>query len=270
MKGKVQLLLIVCILCMFFMGCNNNYDSSVSEYEEASQSNSIQTIAGSFNDLEDIGKSLFACFNNYNDLGLDAQYKVIKEAESHVESMLIEYNRILDICRERADLSNIAYQIQLLKHAAPLNITSKDAQSLNNAATLYQLYFQQLSSSFTIMAEDMECINSGKDVENTVEYYKEMEKLPMPETIIAGINFSSKAAKNGSIQYTYTNSQDDTDAQLNYNLYLVALGMNNDLTLQFDDMAAYVYDGNIMVSAIMAGKDGNLGNFFIVSFPDSN
>ena len=172
----------------------------------------------------------------------------------------------LSKCKEDEKYVNIVFQVRMIQNLIPQPVSSDD-QSLNNAAVLYQLFFQQLSSSFTLMSNDLNAISENRPIQNYIEYFDEMEKIPVPNTIIAGIDFDSKVEESNTVKYTYLTGRDDTDAQLNYNLYLVAIGMDSGLSLKFDGAAAYVYEGSKLVSAVMAGSDSELGNFFIVSFP---
>lgn len=129
------------------------------------------------------------------------------------------------------------------------------------------MYFQQMASSFSYLSEDMKHISEGEELVPLIAYFDEMAKMPEPDTIIYDVTFSGKETQDGVVKYTYNSGNDSTDAQMNYNLYLIAIGMDSGLTLQFDNAAAYVYDGDEMVSALMAGADDNIGNFFMVTFP---
>ena len=178
-----------------------------------------------------------------------------------------EYQEIIKFCKDNSSYEDISYQSQLLSHIIPMPI-SNDEVSIDNAEILYQMYFQQLSSSFLYFAEDTEYINNNEPLTKRITFFEAVPQMARPDTIIYGISALDEKTEDGVLKFTYKLGENETDAQMNYNLYLIALGMDTGLTLQFDGTAAYVYDGKDMVSAIMAGEDTEIGNFFMVSFPE--
>ena len=257
---KIVLLLSCVLIIVVMNGCSAKKDVS---------SDSIvgdDAIIQQIEEVESVGYALFDCFDGFADMDSTSKYKVVKNAEKLTASMNSELDDIISKCKEDEKYVNIVFQVRMIQNLIPQPVSSDD-QSLNNAAVLYQLFFQQLSSSFTLMSNDLNAISENRPIQNYIEYFDEMEKIPVPNTIIAGIDFDSKVEESNTVKYTYLTGRDDTDAQLNYNLYLVAIGMDSGLSLKFDGAAAYVYEGSKLVSAVMAGSDSELGNFFIVSFP---
>jgi len=268
---KVAFFALCAIIVLTFSSCGKstdtiNNDSTTLTESESIGSSGILDMVDYFNDVQSIGTSLFDCFSDFNNLDNNTKFKRIKEAESYTESMHEKYTAILKLCQGNQNWGNIEYQIRLLDHLIPQPIKN-NSQSISNATVLYQMYFQQISSSFSYISEDIEHISNGEPLENRLSYYDKISKMPKPDTIIYGVSFISEETEDGAIKYTYNSGNDETEAQMNYNLYLIALGMDTGLTLQFDNTVAYVFDGDNMVSALMAGTDADIGHFFMVSFP---
>lgn len=264
---KIIVSLTFIVFLVSCIGCANTQVSSSVSTALKDNTNTIDTFISSFEQIENIGDDLFSCLDGYKNMNPSAKYEAVKKAETYTKMMESEYDDFIDHYQGNSQLENIVYQIRLLKNLIPQPIDSTE-QALNNAAVLYQLYFQQISSSFSIIASNIDDIEKEQDVSYSVGYYDELKNMPMPDTIIMGIEFSSKVKEDGIIKYTYISDKDNTNAQLNYNLFLIAVGMDTGLSLTFDGTAAYVYKENTMVSAIMAGNDDELGNFFMVSFPE--
>ena len=268
MKNKT-ILLVLLFLTIVITGCTTKQQTPIDN--DSTQLHDINATLAEIEDalinIETEGDSLVSYFQNYLELDNESKLKVVQSAETSNEKLRCEYDRILALTNDVEPLQNISYQIRLLRNLIPQPVTN-DLKSLNNAVVLYQLYFQQLSSSFSIIASNIDDIGKEQNISYSVGYYYELKNMPMPDTMIMGIEFSSKVKENGIIKYTYISDKDNTNAQLNYNLYLVAVGMDTGLSLKFDGAAAYVYKENTMVSAIMAGNDAKLGNFFMVSFPE--
>ena len=68
------------------------------------------------------------------------------------------------------------------------------------------------------------------------------------------------------VQYMYLLGQDETDASMNYNIYLSAVEMDESLRVSIEDTYCYVLKDQKMASAMMAGNDPVKGFFLIVSF----
>ena len=269
---KKLLIMICAFIILSLSACigstsNDEKGASVTESLNDSEDENIMEIVSLFDYVQDIGTSLFDCFEGFDLLESNEKYNRIKEAETLTSEMATYYESILNICKEFSEYANVEYQTKLLKNLIPQPIEN-NSQAIKNATILYQMYFQQMSSSFFYLAEDMRLISEGKKLENRILYYDNMPKIVRPDTIICGITYVEDKTEDGVIKYTYNSGEDATDAQMNYNLYLIALGMDTGFTLQFDGTAVYVFDGDTMVSALMAGTDAEIGNFFMVTFPE--
>lgn len=266
MKKIIVLLTFIAVL-FSCIGCSNNQASSSVSNVQKDATNTMDTFVSAFERIESSGANLLSCFEDYLKMNSSAKYATVKKAEEYTKIMESEYDDIIEHYQDYAQLENIVYQVRLLKNLIPQPIDNTE-QALNNAAVLYQLYFQQISSSFSIIASNINDIEKGQNISHVVGYYDELNNMPMPDTMIKGIDFLSKVKEDGIIKYTYISDKDNTNAQLNYNLFLIAVGMDTGLSLKFDENAAYVYKESTMVSAIMAGNDAELGNFFMVSFQE--
>ena len=261
MKKYATIALVILICCT---GCSIGHEHDATDMK-TNNYDDLSTIIDSFESIEKNVADLIVCFEGYTDMNPSDKYEAVKKAETYTKMMKADYDDFIDHYQGNGQLENIVYQIRLLKNIIPQPIDNSE-QALNNAAVLYQLYFQQISSSFSIIASNIDDIERKQDISYFVGYYDELKNMPMPDTMIFGIELSSKVKEDGIIKYTYILDTDNVNAQLNYNLFLIAVGMDTGLSLTFDGNAAYVYKENIMVSVIMAGKDDKLGNFFMVSF----
>ena len=221
MRKKLCYLLISFLLFVVIItACSNSRKNDLSTVS------TVEDILRSVNNVESIGDSLFECFDVFADMDSNSKYKAVKNAEKLTESMNSEFDNIINQCKSDEELGNVLFQARMMQNLIPQPVSSDD-QSLNNAVVLYQLFFQQLSSSFTLMSNDLNAISENKPIQNYIEYFDEMERIPVPNTIIVGIDFESKVEESKSVKYTYLSGKDDTDAQLNYNLYLLAIGMDS-------------------------------------------
>ena len=264
----ISFLLMVGLL---LTACGNNsvqtIDSEIAENNTSNETTESHPLVVKLDRVQELGTALFDEFNGFDNMDYKEKSSAIKKAESYTALMNDEYQGIIEYCNENASYADISYQTQLLAHLIPMPITD-DKQSIDNAEVLYQMYFQQLSSSFSYFAEDTEHINNNEPLTKRTAFFECVPQIAKPDTIIYGISAFDEQTEDGVIKYTYKSGENAADAQMNYNLYLIALGMDTGLTLQFDGAAAYVYDGNNMVSAIMAGEDEQIGNFFMISFPE--
>lgn len=92
--------------------------------------------------------------------------------------------------------------------------------------------------------------------------------MPTPDSIIYGITYDSEKTDSGVKQFMYLIGNNESDANMNYNIYLSAVEMNESLKVEITDTYAYVTKNGNMVSAMMAGTDSIKGYFLIVSFQE--
>lgn len=71
------------------------------------------------------------------------------------------------------------------------------------------------------------------------------------------------------VQYTYLIGNDDSEAMLNYNIYLKSLDMRTDIKVTINDNTAIITKNGIMISAMTAGYDEEKGYILIVIFKES-
>jgi hypothetical protein len=160
------------------------------------------------------------------------------------------------------------FQIRILDHSCPNPIAGKDATSINNQKILYQLHLKQLSSSFTYLSEYMDYLNGNKSKSVEVEFFKEVPEMPTPDTVMCEITYDSEKTNSGVKQYMYLIGDTEENANMNYNAYIVALGIIDGLSVVITSNAVYVNKNGTMVSAMMAGTDHDKGRFMSVSFQE--
>lgn len=64
----------------------------------------------------------------------------------------------------------------------------------------------------------------------------------------------------------YLLGDSETDATLNYNLFLSAIEANTELTIDISDSMTILSQNGNMVSVMMAGNDPSIGYFLAISF----
>lgn len=270
MKNQFMFIILLMIaLCLTACGKNTtqSVDTNITEEITTGKTEDAHPLVSRLEKVQELGSTLFDIFNNFDSLNYNEKYNRIKEAEEYTSLMNDEYQEIIKLCKDDSSYTDISYQTQLLSHIIPMSI-SNDKTSIDNAEILYQMYFQQLSSSFSYFAEDTERIKNNEPLTKRTAFFEAVPQMARPDTIIHGISAFDEKTEDGVLKYTYKSGENAANAQMNYNLYLIALGMDTGLTLQFDGADAYVYEGKNMVSAIMAGEDAEIGNFFILSFPE--
>lgn len=272
MKNRFILaILVIAVMAVFLTACEDNpahsIDKNSTDEIAVGKSEEAHPLVSRLKKVQVLGTALLDTFNNFDSLSYNEKNDRIKTAEEYTSLMNDEYQEIIRLCKDDSSYEDISYQAQLLSHIIPMSI-SNDETSIDNAEILYQMYFQQLSSSFSYFAEDTERINNNEPLTKRTTFFEAVPEMARPDTIIYGISAFDEKTEDGVLKYTYKLGENATDAQMNYNLYLIALGMDTGLTLQFDGATTYVYDGKDMVSAIMAGEDTEIGNYFMVSFPE--
>lgn len=226
----------------------------------------LATLNADFEHMMEAGNPLFSCLAGITDLDADKQYSKFLEADQCTKTMLNIYEEIIAACVNSEELNTIAYQTNLLKSTCPPPISGSDAMSLANQGVLYQLYLQQLSSSCRYISEYLNYFAGNGEPPAEITYFAEIPELPTPDTIIYGISYNSTQNAPGNVQYMYLLGDSETDAMLNYNLFLIAIEGNTSLKVDISDSMAMVYQNGNIVSVMMAGNDSSIGYFLAVSF----
>lgn len=226
----------------------------------------LATLNTKFEQMMDAGTPLFDCLTGVTALDDGTQYEKFLEADKYVAIMVSTYEEIISACANYEELNGIVYQTNLLRYACPPPISGSDATSLANQGVLYQLYLQQLSSSCSYMSECLAYLSGNGGQLAKVAYFEEVPDIPTPDSVIYGISYESTVNAQGNIQYMYLLGDSETDATLNYNLYLSAIEASTELQVDISDSMAMVSQNGNLVSAMMAGNDSSIGYFLTVSF----
>lgn len=253
--------LLCLVLCCLFLAAPIRYVHGETQGEKI-----LSLLNTEFAKIMDEGGKLFSCIGSIPSLTGSEQFKAFQTADGYTAKMKESYLAIIEACSAEQGLDFLVYQVRLLEKACPPAITGMDSTSLANQSVLYQLYLQQVSSSFSYLAIEMDRL-SGKAVEgNAVSYFAEVPEMPTPDSVIFDITFDSKKTESGVVQYMYLLGQDETDASMNYNIYLSAVDMDESLRVSIEDTYCYVLKDQKLASAMMAGNDPVKGFFLIVSF----
>ena len=218
--------------------------------------------------IMDEGEHLISCLADLSSLDSGAQFKAFQTADDYTAKMKDLFSEMIEACSAEEELDFLVYQIKLLDHACPGRIEKSDAASLAEQTVLYQLFFQQLSSSFHYLSIEMDRLAGNTDAANKVAYFEEVPEMPTPDSVIFDITYDSRKTESGVVQYTYLLGNDATDANMNYNTYLAAVGMVESLQVSVERTYCYVIRNGAMVSAMMAGTDPSKGFFLVVSFQE--
>lgn len=226
----------------------------------------LATLNTDFLQMMEVGTPLFDCLSGITALDASIQYEKLLEADKYSAMMISIYEEIISVCANYKELNTVAYQTNLLRNTCPPSISGSDATSLANQAVLYQLYFQQLSSSCSYLSESLDYLAGNGEQPGEVAYFEEIPDIPTPDSIIYGISYHATQSAPGNVQYMYLLGESETDATLNYNLFLLAIEANTELKVDISDSMAIIYQNGNMVSAMMAGNDTSVGYFLTVSF----
>lgn len=226
----------------------------------------LATINKNFEEMMEVGTPLFSCLSGISDLDASAQYEKFLEADQYTATMAGIYEKIVAVCADLEELDTIVYQTKLLKNACPPAISGSDATSLANQGVLYQLYLQQLSSSCCYISECLDYLAGNRERPEAIPYFEEVPQMPTPDAILYGISYHSTQTAPGNIQYMYLLGDSETDAMLNYNLFLSAIGANLEMEVDISDSMAILYQNGNMISVMMAGNDSSIGHFLAISF----
>lgn len=228
----------------------------------------VESLNMDFARIMDAGNELIASMADISALDLDERYTRFQEADQYVEAMHDLYGDAINLCSTEGALDGLSYQLALLRNACPGRLVGADSASLANQAVLYQLYFQQICSSFSYLSEYMDWLAGTRDMPSGEAYYEEAPRMPTPDSVIYGITYDSEKTDSGVKQYMYLIGDNESDANMNYNIYLSAVSSCDGLEVEITDTYAYVTENGMMMSAMMAGTDASMGYFLIVSFQE--
>ena len=178
-----------------------------------------------------------------------------------------QYSEIINACSSEEELGFLVYQTKLLDAASPPKISGADAASLANHAVLYQMYLQQISSSFSYLSIEMDRLAGNSNEANIVGFFNEAPEMPTPDSVVFDITYDSKKVESDIVLYTYLLGEDETTATMNYNNYLSAVDMSDNLSISIEDTYCYISRNGTTVSVMKAGEDDEKGYFLTVSFP---
>lgn len=279
---KQQMILMISI-CLFLSGCASqpasldsapNTESTISEEaqqdpESPVEVDMVESLNEDLSGIMDAGSNLFTLLAGVTALPEAQQTEKFAEANKYSSQISAFCDTLLEKCEQMPNCDYIAYQTNLLKNSAPSNLLGKSVEdTIGNAGALYQLFLQQLSSSFSYYAEEMLYVSGESQKKNEVSYFKEVPDMPTPDSCIYAISYESRESNSGVTQYRYLIGDNESDANLNYNLYLSAINMVPELQVEYADSYTYVTKNGQMISAMMAGTDPDLGYFLVVSFKE--
>ncbi len=259
----------ICSECMETTGEALGHTSAIgvcSRCGEIGNEELLATLNTNFAQMMEAGTPLFSCLSGVADLDANTQYEQFLEADKYTAAMASIYEEIITVCTDFEELKGIVYQTNLLKSTCPPPISSSDATSLANQGVLYQLYLQQISSSCNYMSESLDYLAGNRDKQVEISYFEEVPNMPTPDSVIYGISYKTTENAVGNIQYMYLIGDNETDAMLNYNLFLSAIETNTELKVDVSDSMVIVSQDGKMVSVMMAGNDSSIGYFLTVSF----
>ena len=228
----------------------------------------LELLNTSFAVIMDEGSAVIECTSGIGTLSNQLQYEKFVEADNHITQISKELDSIILACAEYDELDRIVFQSRLLRNTCPTAITGTDDISLANQTILYQLFLQQISSSFNYLSEDMDYLAGNRELPNGISYFDEVEKMPTPDSVIFGITYDSEKSDAGVKQYMYLIGSNESDANMNYNNYLSAIDLEPTLEYELAESYAIVTKDGNMVSAMMAGTDPQKGYFLIISFQE--
>ena len=226
---------------------------------------SLDLVNKDFQEVMRIGNDLITELSN---ISSQNEYESLVKADGYVKEMKVYYSNLLKLCEEDAELNDMAFQIKVLEHSCPNPISGNDSTSINNQKLLYQLHLKQISSSFTYLSNYMDYLAGNASKPDSETYFKEVPEMPTPDTVMHEITYDSEKTDSGVKQYMYLIGDTEEDANMNYNAYIVALGICDELSVEITSDVVYVKKNGTMVSAMMAGTDSQKGRFMIVSFQE--
>ena len=271
--NKRNLLILICCLSLLVTACSaqtslsTDTSPSSASVSQESREEKITSITERFSAVMETGDKLFPCINEIAAAQEKDKYGLFQKADAYAAEMDDGLSEIDNLCQDMSEFEFMRYQIRLAQNATPSSIPDSDKTSVANQAVYYQLYLNQLSSSFNYLSEEMKSLRENTASSNQVTYYAEVTEMPTPDSIIYDISFISKKQESGVIQYMYSIGADEYSANMNYNNYIAAIDMCSGLSTNIDSNMTTVLKNGTMVSAMMAGTDNSLGYILIVSFP---
>ena len=259
----------ICVECGDASGEPLGHTVSVGVCERCREVQGEETIArlsASFAAIMELGTEMMDCINGIQSQNSDAQYAAFLNADTYVAAMKGAYEDLLEICGDKPEFERIRYQVKLLENCCPDATKGNSDSDLADQSILYQLYLRQISSSFNCFSEDMDYFAGTREAPKPIAYFAEVPEMPTPDSVIYGITFDSKNTTSGTIQYTYLLDSDETNVNIDYNLYLLAVGTDDTLKINIYDSYVSVEKNGSMVSAMMAGNDVSKGYFLTISF----
>ncbi len=257
------------ILCLSLCACGRHEHSGAGVCERCGEMQApelVSYINSAWSEIEQSGNDLIGALSGINDLSAEEQYNFYCKADVLSSDMNSRYAELIDRCMDVSELSGMVYQFCLLQNAVPSEIQDSSETAIENQRLQYQLYLGQLASSFSFISEYMKYLAGEGDIPLSEGYFEEQTDMPMPDRCIYGIEFVSRKTAPGNVQYTYSIGADEDTAFLNYNIYLLAVGMNDKLDVEITDDLVYVHKDNMMISAMGAGKDPQIGQYLTISF----
>ena len=226
----------------------------------------LETLNEGFAVIMDAGNKMMGFVTNVSTQNIEDQYTSFLDADVYASEMKAKYNELIDACGNYEELAFMKYQLQVLNDANPAPITGNDEASIANQTVQYQLYLNQISSSFNYLSNEMDYLAGNGGEPGKVLYFDEVEEMPTPDSVIYGISFDNKSEQPGNIQYLYLIGPDENTAIMNYNNYLNILRNTDGLDVVLQDNYSIVNRNGTMVSAMMAGTDPKKGYFLMVTF----
>jgi len=220
------------------------------------------------NSITNLGEEIIECLSKIDSLEESDQYIKMTEADEYTAKMIPLITDAQSKCLDQEDLAVIEYQLKLLKNICPEAITGSDSTSIADQKLRYRFFLKQLSSTFAYLSEYMNCLENNKTLPEGVRYYSEVPDMPTPDSIIHEITYSSEMTQSGVKLYTYKIGEDETDANLNYNIYLKAIEGDSNLTVDIQKDITKINKDGIMVAAMQAGVDDNSGHILTISFKE--
>ena len=161
----------------------------------------LETLNEGFAVIMDAGNKMMGFVTNVSTKSIEDQYTSFLDADVYASEMKAKYNELINACGNYEELAFMKYQLQVLNNASPDSITGKDEVSIANQTVQYQLYLNQISSSFNYLSNEMDYLagNGGKPCK--VLYFDEVVEMPTPDSVIYGISFDNKSEQPGNIQY---------------------------------------------------------------------
>lgn len=274
MNKKFIVLFLTCVTAFSVLtACGKSTSANIQENSSTGTNTDTQVVEQQISSLEKVNKDFEEIMrigdelvNEISAMSSNDEYNSLVKADQCVKEMRVYYADLLQLCNDNEELKDMAFQIKVLDHSCPDPILNNDSVAINNQKILYQLHLKQISSSFTYLSSYMDYLAGNASKPTMETYYSEVPEMPKPDTVMNEITYDSEKTDSGVKQYMYLIGATEEDANMNYNAYIVALGICDGLSVEITSNAVYVTKNGTMVSAMMAGTDPVKGRFMIVSF----